>query len=123
MLEHKLRRAPRLLEQNLDTVARVSEWSRLIGIEPPKKFSRYFQRYYGIRPQKAMKLIRLKSVIIEIRRDLYSNFKIAKDHSIPDEISLNKFTKYHLGYSPTEIKNLPKKTIQIELEKIGSNFR
>lgn len=122
MLEDKLRKAPVVLKENLDTVARVSEWSRLVKIHPTKKFSRYFLRYYRIRPQKAMNVIRLKSIVVELKKKEKSNFEIAIAHSISDEIALNKFIKYHFGCSPTKLRALPTHLINNKLEKFGSNL-
>lgn len=116
-------RAVDLLEVNLKQVARVTEWAELMGYKNPKYFSRTFLRHHEMRPQKVLELIRLKSIIIQLRKNNTSNFRIAKRHGIPDEIALNKFTNYHMGCSPTALKKMPEKQLQKEMEKFGSYIR
>lgn len=111
------------LKANLSNVARVEEWARLMGYKNPKKFSRKFLRHHLVRPQKILEFIRLKSIIHQLRRGKSSNFEIARRHGIPDEKALNKFTNYHLGYSPTDLKTMPKKQLKKELEIFGSKVR
>ena len=95
------------LKDNLSEVARVVEWAELMGYDNPRTFSDIFLRHYGIRPQKIMELVRLESIIRHLRsRRTTRNLLIARRHSIPDEKSLYNFTNYHLGYSPTNIRNM-----------------
>lgn len=116
-------RAIDLLEENLKQVARVTEWAELMGYKNPKYFSRKFLRHHKIRPQKVLELTRLKSITIQLRKNNTSNFQIAILHGIPDEIALNKFTNYHLGCSPTNIKRMPEKQLDKKMEKFGSYNR
>ncbi len=116
-------RAVDLLEVNLKQVARVTEWAELMGYKNPKYFSRTFLRHHEMKPQKVLELIRLKSIIIQLRKNNTSNFRIAKRHGIPDEIALNKFTNYHMGCSPTALKKMPEKQLQKKMEKFGSYIR
>ncbi len=105
------------LKANLSEVARVYEWADLMGYEDPKRFSEKILRHYGVRPQKMMELVRLESIIQELRsQNNYSNLRIARMHSIPDEKTLNNFTNYHLGLSPTALRNKPKEEVSTLLE-------
>lgn len=111
------------LEANLSHTARVVEWAELMGYKCPKKFAQRFLRHYSVRPIKMLEYIRLKSIINQLRETNYSNFDIARQHGIPDEIALNKFINYHMGCSPSEIKRMPDKHLREILEKFGSNIR
>lgn len=113
-------RAVDILADNLKKVARVTEWAELMGYKNAKYFSRKFCRHHDMRPQKVLELIRLKSIITQLRKNNTSNFRIAKQHGIPDEIALNKFTNYHLGCSPTALKKMPENELQKMLERLGS---
>lgn len=109
------------LKANLTDVARVFEWADLMGYEDPKIFSEKFLRHYGVRPQKIMELIRLESIIRSLRsEENYSNYKIARMHSLPCEKTLNNFTNYHTGYSPTALKNKSGKEISRLMEELWS---
>lgn len=123
----RISHAVAVLETNLSEIARVVEWAELMGYDCPKKFARKFLRYYQIRPQKMLEYIRLKSVLKQLREGRYTNFEIARNHGIPDEIALNKFVNYHIGCSPRKLKmmsslHLSKKMNGLE-EKMGSNIR
>lgn len=107
-------RSVTLLRANLSRTARVSEWAELMGFSCPKQFARKFLRYYETRPQKILESVRIKSIMLQLRDGRWSNFEIARAHSISDEIALNKFINYHLGCSPTEVKRLS----PVELEKV-----
>jgi hypothetical protein len=48
---------------------------------------------------------------------------VAVDHGIPDEIALNKFVNYHMGCSPTCVKEMSNKEISEKLENFGSKDR
>lgn len=109
------------LKANLTDVARVFEWADLMGYEDPKRFSEKFLRHYGVRPQKIMELIRLESIIRSLRsEENYSNYKVARMHSLPCEKTLNNFTNYHTGYSPTALKNKSKEEISRIMEELWS---
>lgn len=111
------------LKSNLTEIARVFEWARLMGYEDPKKFSEKFLRHYGIRPQKIMELVRLESIIRYLQSEQdFSNLKIARLHSLPCEKTLNNFTNYHAGYSPTDLRNKSEQEIQELLENIWSKI-
>lgn len=103
-----------LLRANLSKTARVSEWAELMGYTCPKRFARMFLRHYETRPQKILESVRIKSITNQLRNGNWSNFEIARAHGIADEIALNKFINYHLGCSPTCLKNLS----EIQLCKI-----
>lgn len=115
------------LKANLSQTARVVEWAELMGYKCPKKFAQRFLRHYSVRPIKMLEYIRLKSIINQLRDTKYSNFDIARQHGIPDEIALNKFVNYHLGCSPSDLKRMPhknlRKKLQKKVEKLGSNIR
>ncbi len=109
------------LKANLVDVARVFEWASLMGFEDPKKFSEKFLRCYGLRPQKVMELVRLESIIKYLRSPKSSsNLRIARLHSLPCEKSLNNFTNYHTGYSPTDIKQKSDEEIRKMVENLWS---
>jgi len=106
------------LKDNLPEVARVNEWAELMGYDNPRTFSDTFLRHFGVRPQKIMELVRLESIIRHLRsRHTTRNLLIARRHSIPDEKTLNNFTNYHLGYSPTAIKNMAESEIREIMEQ------
>lgn len=112
-----------VLQQNLINIARVEEWAYLMGYSNPKKFSRKFLQYYSVRPGRILKYIRLRSISSQLRKKKSSNFEVARSHSIPDEKALNKFTNYHIGCSPSELKAMPEELLEQELEKLGSKLR
>lgn len=103
-----------LLIANLSNTARVSEWAELMGYNCPKRFARMFLRHYQTRPQKIMESVRIKSIANQLRSGKWSNFEIARAHGIPDEVALNKFVNYHLGCSPTRVKQFS----SVELEAV-----
>ena len=113
MEKHPIKNALPELKANLTEVARVFEWASLMGYEDPKKFSETFLRYYGVRPQKIMELVRLKSIIRYLRKsEKPSNLRIARMHSLPCEKTLNNFTNYHAGHSPTRLREMDDREIQ-----------
>lgn len=111
------------LEANLSQTARVEDWAELMGYECPKDFAHRFMQYYSIRPVQMLKFIRLKSIIQKLRKNSISNFEIARQHGIPNEIALNKFINYHIGCSPSEVKRMPDDQLEEKLEKFGSKIR
>jgi methylphosphotriester-DNA--protein-cysteine methyltransferase len=112
-----------VLRSNLNQAARVSEWAELMGYNCPKKFARQFLRHYYERPQSYLTYIRLKSIVEDLRNGHQSNFRIAIEHGIPDEIALNKFVNYHMGCSPTCVKNMSDNEMRVKLENFGSKVR
>jgi len=121
MNNQTLHNAVEELMANLTEVARVFEWADLMGYEDPKRFSEKFLRYYGVRPQKIMELVRLESIIRYLRSEEgYSNYKVARLHSLPCEKTLNNFTNYHAGYSPTALKHKSREEIDSLMEELWS---
>jgi len=121
MNNQTLHNAVEELMANLTEVARVFEWADLMGYEDPKRFSEKFLRYYGVRPQKIMELVRLESIIRYLRSDEgYSNYKVARLHSLPCEKTLNNFTNYHAGYSPTALKHKSREEVDSLMEELWS---
>lgn len=121
MKQNTIHNAVDELKSNLTDVARVFEWADLMGYEDPKRFSEKFLRHYGVRPQKIMELIRLESIIRFLRSEQqFSNFRIARMHSLPCEKTLNNFTNYHTGHSPTRLKNMPEEEVMKLLEDLWS---
>jgi transcriptional regulator GlxA family with amidase domain len=100
------------LKENLDTVARVSEWADLMGYKRTKLFSRHFLKQHSIRPKKILLKIRLKSIIQILQNSQKSCYEIARLHSLPDEKALNSFVKRHLGISPSKVKTLEENKLQ-----------
>lgn len=124
MQKLQIQHAVNELKSNLTEVARVFEWADLMGYEDPKRFSEKFLRHYGIRPQKIMELIRLGSIIRGLRSsNNYSNIKIAHQHSLPCEKTLNNFTNYHAGYSPTDLKTMSEEEIDRLMENLWNEVR
>jgi transcriptional regulator GlxA family with amidase domain len=111
-----IERAIDIFKENLDTVARVTEWAELMGYERPKRFSRHFLHYYGRRPQQVLVRIRLCSITKEIRTCQKKYYQIARSHSLPDEKALNNFTRRHIGYPPSKIKTMDENELQELLE-------
>lgn len=70
-----------------------------------------------------LEFIRLKSITDYLRQEIYSNFEIARQHGIPNEIALNKFINYHLWCTPSEVKRMPEDQLTEKLEKFGSKIR
>lgn len=119
MNNEKLNNAIDELKANLTDVARVFEWADLMGYEDPKRFSEKFLRHFGVRPQKIMELVRLESIIRYLRSDENcSNFKIARLHSLPCEKTLNNFTNYHTGHSPTTLRKKSEEEISRLMEEL-----
>jgi transcriptional regulator GlxA family with amidase domain len=111
------------LKANLSNTSRVEDWAELMGYNCPKKFARRFLRYYSVRPIIMLEYIRLGSITSQLRKSSLSNFEIARQHGIPDEIALNKFINYHIGCSPTEIKRMSDEQFRVRIEKFGSKIR
>lgn len=118
-----MKKAVRELKENLQEIGRVGEWAGLMGYQNPKIFSEKILRYYGVRPQKIMEIVRLESIIRQLRaEDGYSNIRIAKMHSLPDEKTLNNFTNYHTGFSPTDLKKMTDKEIKELVEELWNKI-
>lgn len=118
-----MQNAVQQLRANLEEVARVSEWAVLMGYKNPKRFSEKFLRHYGVRPQKIMELVRLESIIRELRARIGgSHLRIAKMHSLPDEKTLNNFTNYHTGFSPTDLRNMTETEVESIMESLWSKI-
>lgn len=112
-----------VLNANLFDVAQVGEWADLMGYDNAKKFSRRFLRHYEVRPGKILVSLRLKSIYKELRSGLYSNFRIARRHNLPDEKGLNKFVNYHLSCCPSKLQVMPVDEFNALMEKFGSKIR
>lgn len=104
------------LKANLDTVARVYEWARLMGYKNPKLFGRHFIRRFRSRPSEMLKQIRLRSIISTLRRNNKPCAEVAWKHSLPDEKALNNYTNRHAGYSPSQIREMSDQEIQALLK-------
>lgn len=123
MEQNTIQNAVNELKSNLTEVARVFEWADLMGYEDPKRFSEKFLRHYGVRPQKIMEVVRLESIIRFLRSgENYANFRIARLHSLPCEKTLNNFTNYHTGYSPTHLKNMPEEEVEQLMKRLWSKI-
>lgn len=114
-----IKEAKKELKANLDKVARVNEWARLMGYAKSKLFSRHFIRFFKSSPQKVLIRVRVASILHNLNSNKNSYRKIAWKHSFTDEKALYNFIKRHTKHSPTEIKNLSKK----DLNKVLRNFR
>ncbi len=111
------------LEPNLSRIARVSEWSTLMGYDNPQKFAYQFLRHFRVRPLKVLDYKRLKSIVRQLRSDRkYTNLEIAHAHSLPDEKALNNFIKYHLNYPPSHIRKMADKELQERFKKFGNKI-
>lgn len=106
------------LKANLSQTARVEDWANLMGYKCPKKFALSFMRQYEVRPINILTYIRLKSISMQLRNSVKSNFEIARSHGISDEIALNKFVNYHLGCSPSHIKRLSESELNQRFEEL-----
>ncbi|MEX2397144.1 MAG: hypothetical protein WD491_08970, partial [Balneolales bacterium] len=113
-----IREAIKKLEANLDKVAQVSEWAKLIGYQDVNKFSRHFLWHFKKKPGKILKVIRQKSIIKDLRNRNASNLEVALNHSLRDENALYGFIKYYFGCSPTEIKDMTDKELRQLMNKI-----
>lgn len=111
-----------VLNNHLIQIAQVEEWADLMGFPSVKKISRRFLRHFEVRPCKILVAVRLKSIYRHLQAGKYSNFQIARGHSLPDEKALNKFVNYHLGCCPHQLKCLPKNQFEAKLEKFGRNM-
>lgn len=123
MREKPIKHAVKVLKENLDTIARVSEWAELMGYNRTKLFSRHFLKQFSTRPEKIIITVRLRSIIQELQNSQKGCYEIARLHSLPDEKALNNFTKRHLGYSPSHIKNMDINDLQELLENTGRENR
>lgn len=111
------------LNENLRRVAQVGEWANLMGYQSPKKFSRRFLRHYAVRPGRILVATRLESIYEDLQSGDYSNFGIARRHSLPDEKALNKFVNYHLDCCPSRLKRMQQQRFKEKMEKFGSKIR
>lgn len=114
----QISRAIEELALNLFNTARVDEWAERMGYSCPKKFARNFLRHYAVRPKKVLDYMRLESICKQLRAKQTSNFNIARQHGILDEIALNKFINYHLGCSPNELKKMESEEVRERLDQI-----
>jgi len=121
--DQELSNAIEELEANLSDTSRVEDWAELMGFKCPKKFARRFLRIYSVRPIRMLEYIRLKSITRQLRKSSLSNFEIARQHGIPDEIALNKFINYHIGCSPTKIKRMSDEQLRERFEKYRIKIR
>ncbi|MDI6402712.1 hypothetical protein QLX67_11960 [Balneolaceae bacterium ANBcel3] len=113
-----------VLQANLSHVARVVEWSNIMGFDHPQKFAYKFLRHYQVRPLKVLDYMRLKSIIHQLRSDRrYSNLEIALAHSLPDEKALNNFTNYHLGVPPRRLKSMSEAELKRSFQKFGNKIQ
>lgn len=112
------------LKANLYVIASVQQWAILMGYDCPKLFARKFQQHFEVRPNIYLKYLRLKYISEELRKRSHSNFEIARKFGVVDEIALNKYIKYHLNCSPTEVKMMKKRQFEKSLKnlvvKLGS---
>lgn len=112
-----------VLNDHLIQIAQVGEWADLMGYSNAKKFSRRFLRHFEVRPCKMLEAVRLKSIYQHLKKAEYSNFQIARRHSLPDEKALNKFVNYHFGCCPRQLKLMAAEEFGVQLEKFGSEIR
>ncbi len=120
---HEISNAIEELEANLSQTARVEDWAKLMGYTCPKKFARSFMRQYEVRPINILTYIRLKSISMQLRKNVMSNFEIARSHGINDEIALNKFVNYHLGCSPSCLKRFGEEQLNRKFEEFNKTSR
>lgn len=111
------------LKSNLDTVARVYEWSELMRYEEVKLFSRHFLRHFRCRPIKVLTEIRIQSIIKMLTNTNKPCFEIAWKHSMTDEKSLNNYLNRHLGLSPSIVRELSFAEIRKTLKSRGVKVR
>lgn len=117
-MEKTIENAEEILKANLETVARVYEWARLLEYNNTTSFSDHFVKQYRCRPSEKLTKIRLESVIKVLRSTNKKCLKVAWEHSMDNEKELYNFTTYHLGISPTKIRSLPQK----KFEKLCEEF-
>ncbi|MGK7370370.1 MAG: helix-turn-helix domain-containing protein [Candidatus Halalkalibacterium sp. M3_1C_030] len=84
----------------------------------PKLFSRHFLQYYKIRPSQVLNKVRLNSIIHKLKNSSMTHDEIAWDHCLTDSKGLNKFMNYHIGFSPSQIKELPEKELKTVMDNL-----
>lgn len=94
-----------VLEENITDISTVTEWSQLLGFNSDRYFSRVFRNHFGERPKEVItkvKIEKIKECIAKSPDDIF--YCIAKELGFIDDQALYKFTKRHLGMSPTELR-------------------
>lgn len=121
---YQISEAVEILSNNLSEIARVTEWSEIMGYKNTQKFSYKFLKHYKIRPLKVLDFKRLVSIVEMLKsKKNYSCLTIAHRHSLPDEKALNNFTNYHLGCAPTDLKVMSETEINERLKKFGNKIQ
>ncbi|MCC5905705.1 MAG: hypothetical protein JJU13_05850 [Balneolaceae bacterium] len=106
------------LKNNLKRTKSVKDWAGLMGYNCPDRFARIFESYYSIRPYSCLKYYRLRCISNALRKNNQSNFEVARQHGLVDEIALNKYINYHLNCSPTEVKNMSDQQLREKFENL-----
>lgn len=93
--------AVQIMEENLETIDRVSEWAEVCGYTNAKTFSRQFRNFTGIRPAKMMKEIKIKKAIELLSNGAnLNNYEIALRIGKKDEQALYHFIVRQTGNAP-----------------------
>lgn len=83
-----------VLEKQIKSIDRVSEWAEACGYTNPKTFSRHFRNHFGERPGIVMKRAKLeKAIELLTNGEELSNYEIARNIGKKDEQALYHFVK------------------------------
>lgn len=100
-----IKKAFRILDDNIKSTRNVTEWGKLLGFHDLRKFSLTFRREFGYRPQESFHEIRVKKIIDYLACfPSEKNYCVAIEFSFNDEQGLYKYLKRHTKLSPTELK-------------------
>ena len=111
-------------EEFLMEIGTVTEWAEKMGYDNPKKFSIHFREYFGQRPLKVLNTLRLIKAIELLASTDQTVFEIGHyELNIGDEKRLYQFVKYHICYSPREIRDMNKREVSNLIEILGSKIR
>lgn len=92
------------LENNIDKIKTVNEWSRSAGYSKTY-FLHSVQQYYGITPDVLLRGMRLLKIIEELHENPGKiSYAIARDVGLKDDNSLCYFVRRYFGITPKKLK-------------------
>jgi AraC-like DNA-binding protein len=110
-----------VLKTNLDTIASVTEWAIRMGYGNSKTFRRHFKREFRSNPGRILTDIRLTAIVIDIHKNHSTCDEIAWKYCLPDGKGVSNLIKYHLGCTPSDIRELPPNQIDMKLQNWRRN--
>jgi AraC-like DNA-binding protein len=101
----------------------LTEWAVHMGYGNSKTFRRHFKREFRSNPGRILTDIRLTAIVLDIHKNQLTCDEIAWKYCLPDGKGLSNLVKYHLGCTPTGIRELSVKEINMKLQHWRDKFR